>query len=72
MALLDIQDLPQVVQYGSTDTHEGEKSNHLATQGTCQRSTCSKEPEPPCPCELSVSLLMKFDVTENRQGHEED
>ena len=72
VSLLDIQNLPQVIQDGSPDAHKGKKADHLAAKSARQRSSSRKEPEPPCPCEFSVSLLVEFDITQDREGHEED
>jgi hypothetical protein len=72
MTLLDVQNLPKVVQDSRTDTHEGEQSDHLAAEGARQRSTSRQEPEPPGASKLSVSLLVELDVTKDGERHEQD
>lgn len=69
---LDIHDPPQVPDDGRTNGHEGEQADHLAPQSARERGTRRKEPEPPLRGEFAVSLLVEFDIGEQRQRHEQD
>lgn len=71
MTFFHVQDLPQIPQDCRSNTHEGEQSNHLAPQRAGKSCSGSKKPEPPSPRKLAVSLLVEFDVTEDRKSHEE-
>lgn len=72
VTLFDIQNLPQIPQDSSSDTHKRKESDHLAPKGTCQCCTGRQKPEPPCLRKFPISLLVEFDIAEDRQGHEED
>ena len=72
VATLDVQNAPEIPDHGRADRHEGEQSDHLASQRARERGASSEKPKPPLLSEFPVALLMEFDVAEQRHGHKED
>lgn len=68
----NIHDAPKIPDHCTSDAHEREQADHLASQRTRQARTSSEQPEPPGIGEFAVSLLVEFDVGEDGEGHEKD
>jgi hypothetical protein len=72
LAAVDVHEVPEVDHDRYTDGEEGKDTDVFDGDDAAQADTRQEEPLPPFPTECSVTLLVKANVGEHRERHEED
>jgi len=69
---LDVKEIPEVDQNGTSNGEERECSNVLGGDDTAHAEASQQQPLPPFASEWIMSLLVELDIGEDTEGHEED
>lgn len=69
LATVDIQQVPQVDQDGSTNGHEGEETNVLGRDDAAHAETSQEQPLPPLTAKWLVTQLIETDIAQNAESH---
>lgn len=69
---LNIEKVPEVDQNRATDGEEGESTDILGGYDTAHAEAGQQQPLPPFAAKWGMSLLVKLDIGQDAEGHEED
>lgn len=68
----DVEEIPEIDQNSTTDGEEGECTDILCGDDAAHAEAGQQQPLPPFAAKWGMSLLVKLDVGEDAERHEED
>jgi len=67
--LADIENVPEIDKYASTDREKGEKADHLASKGAREENSSKAQPSPPFASELAVVKVKREPTTREKKAY---